>query len=134
MAEAIEKAIEGFNVNKHLVDQLVTFMLDNTEEVKLRVKQIEILAQDDQISSLRIYAQANFKNVLKLAKKLNMKMSAFNKTFTVILNALPELLEIAKPHLQNMTHVSVFFEAMDGETKHPIFFNLNQYKIERISQ
>lgn len=131
-SEALRRAEYGISTRIHQLDQSVTFMLDQSQEVVLRVSKIDIQYQQNQVLSMYIHCRTNFENVLFLAKKLRMKIAAFSAHFTVILSARPELIENWEQAILDMDHPAKFFETLD-EIKRPVFLNLNQYVIERIS-
>lgn len=132
LAKAIALAEMGVSSIIHSLDEDVTFMLDNHEEVVLRLKEIRIEYSNELVSDLLLYARCDFKNVLILAKKLNMKMGAFSSHFTVILKGHPEFLETFNDQIIQMKEPAQFFETLDA-IKRPIFLNLNHYIIARIS-
>lgn len=132
LAKALALADIGLSCIIHSLDEDVTFMLDNHEEVVLRLKEIRIEYVEALVSELMLYARCDFKNVLILAKKLNMKMGAFSSHFTVMLKGNPEFQETFNDHILQMTTPAAFFETLD-EIKRPIFLNLNHYIIARIS-
>ena len=130
--KALELASEGISSHTHSLDDSVTFMLDNNQEVVLRVREIDVAYIGNKALYLRIIARADFQNVLILAKKINMKMGPFSHYFSVILSASPEFLENWNQQIIGMERISDFFETLD-EIKRPIFLNLNHYVISRIS-
>ncbi len=132
MNEALKRAEFGISTRIHQLDQSVTFMLDQKQEVILRVSKIDIQYQQEQVLRMYIHCRTNFENVLFLAKKLKMKIAAFSAHFTVILSARPELIENWNEAILAMDHPAKFFETLD-EIKRPVFLNINQYVIERIS-
>lgn len=132
MAAAMRKASEGYSCRIHQLDQTVTFILDNQEEVHLRVRKIETLFQDSQVKELNVLCRTDFENVLILAKKLNMRISAFSTYFTVHLTAEKDFMHTWNDAIMAMDHPAKFFETLD-EIKRPIFLNLNHYVISRIS-
>lgn len=129
---AFELAAQGISCHIHSLDENVTFILDNQEEVVLRVREIVVEFAEGKALSLRIYARTDFKNVLILAKKLKMKMGAFSTWFTVILAADPEFMETWNEQIIGLDQPAKFFETLD-HIKRPIFLNLNHYVITRIS-
>ena len=129
---AMQRAILGVGTLLHELDETVVFMLDNHEEVRLRVRKIEIAHANDQVLDLKVFCRTDFENVLILARKLNMRISAFSTWFTVVLTGEPEFTETWTEAILGMKHPSLFFETLD-ELKRPIFLNLNHYIISRIS-
>ncbi|PIQ25812.1 hypothetical protein COW36_21975 [bacterium (Candidatus Blackallbacteria) CG17_big_fil_post_rev_8_21_14_2_50_48_46] len=132
LSKAFELAAQGVSSHIHSLNENVTFILDNSEEVTLRVIEIDIEHAEGKALALRIQARTDFKNVLVLAKKLNMKIGAFSTYFTVILNADPEFMELYNDQIVTLDQPAKFFETLD-EIKRPIFLNLNHYVIARIS-
>lgn len=132
VAKALALAEMGLSSITHSLDEDVTFILDNHEEVVLRLKEIRVEYVENLVSDLMLYARCDFQNVLILAKKLNMKMGAFSSHFTVILKGHPEFVETFNDSIIQMTEPADFFETLD-EIKRPIFLNLNHYIIARIS-
>ncbi|MGE3726514.1 MAG: hypothetical protein AB7I41_13235 [Candidatus Sericytochromatia bacterium] len=132
LAKALELSAVGISSITHSLDEDVTFILDNQEEVVLRLKEIRIEYSENLVSDLMLYARCDFKNVLILAKKLNMKMGAFSSHFTVVLKGHPEFVETFNDQIIQMKEPADFFETLD-EIKRPIFLNLNHYIIARIS-
>ena len=131
-ARALERAARGIASRVHQLDETVVFMLDNQQEVRLRVRKIEIEYANSKVLALRVYCRTDFENVLILAKKLNMRIAAFATWFTVILRAEPEFMASWNEQILAMNHPAKFFETLD-ELKRPIFLNLNHYIIARIS-
>lgn len=131
---ALQKANMGISSHIHSLNQQVTFMLDNHEEVELLVKRIEVeyTKKTGLTRHLRVYTQTDFKNVLKLAKKINMKMRDFHPTYSVVLEANPEFKHKFNDKIIHLDHVAKFFETLD-EIKRPIFLNLNYYIVAKIS-
>jgi hypothetical protein len=132
LAKALALAEMGLSSITHSLDEDVVFILDNQEEVVLRLKEIRVEYIDNLVSDLLLYARCDFQNVLILAKKLNMKMGAFSSHFTVILKGHPEFVETFNDQIIQMKEPADFFETLD-EIKRPIFLNLNHYIIARIS-
>lgn len=132
MQKALDLAAQGISCHIHSLDENVTFILDNQQEVVLRVREIVVEFSKNKALALRIHARTDFKNVLVLAKKLNMKMGAFSTWFTVILTANPEFMETWNDQIVALDQPAKFFETLD-EIKRPIFLNLNHYVIARIS-
>lgn len=129
---ALERSHAGISSRIHTLDNTVTFMLDNQKEVVLRVRKIDIEHQHGTVQSLRIHCRTDFENVLILAKKLNMKISAFSAFFTVILSAEKSFIEEWNDAIMEMNHPAKFFETLD-DLKRPIFLNINHYIVARIS-
>lgn len=132
LAKALALAEMGLSSITHSLDEDVTFILDNQEEVVLRLKEIRIEYVENRVSELMLYARCDFQNVLILAKKLKMKMGAFSSHFTVMLKGHPEFVETFNDQIIQMKEPADFFETLD-EIKRPIFLNLNHYIIARIS-
>ena len=132
LQKALGRADAGVSSRIHELDNTVTFMLDNQKEVVLRVRKIDIEHIDGDVQAMHIYCRTDFENVLILAKKLNMKISAFSAHFTVVLKANEAFLETWSEAIMNMRHPSKFFETLD-ELKRPIFLNINHYIVARIS-
>jgi hypothetical protein len=129
---ALDLAADGISSHIHTLDENVTFMLDNQQEVVLRVREIDVAHQNGRALYMRVIARTDFQNVLILAKKINMKMGPFSSHFSVILSASPEFLENRNKEIIGLERLSDFFETLD-EIKRPIFLNLNHYVISRIS-
>jgi hypothetical protein len=130
--KAMHFSQQGISCHIHSLDENVVFMLDNQEEVVLRVREIEIEYVGHEVIEFNVYARCDFKNVLILAKKLNMKMGAFSSNFTVTLKGHPDFVETFADAIIGMRRIPLFFETLD-EIKRPIFLNLNHYIIARIS-
>lgn len=129
---ALQRSAQGVGVRIHQLDNTVTFVLDNQQEVVLRVRKIDIEHKAGQVLNLQVHCRTDFENVLILAKKLNMRIGAFSQHFTVILAAEPAFIDTWNAEILQMEHPSQFFETLD-EIKRPIFLNLNHYIIARIS-
>lgn len=129
---AIERSQKGISTLLHELDQTVTFMLDNHKEVVLRVRKIDIEYVGDEVITMRVHCRTDFENVLILAKKLKMRISAFAAFFSVVLSTTPEFVEDYNDEILAMDHPAKFFETLD-ELKRPIFLNLNHYIVARIS-
>lgn len=129
---ALNKSVQGISSRIHQLDQTVTFILDNHQEVVLRVRKLEIEHAQGQVLSFNAHCRTDFENVLILAKKLKMRISAFSAYFTVILTARPDFVEEWNDAIIGMKHPAQFFETLD-ELKRPIFLNLNHYIFSRIS-
>ena len=132
LAQAFERATRGIATIAHQLDHTVVFMLDNHQEVSLRVRKIEVEHAEGEVLSLKVFCRTDFENVLILAKRLNMRIAAFATWFTVILSAEPEFIQTWQAQILELDHPSKFFETLD-ELKRPIFLNLNHYIIARIS-
>lgn len=132
LAYALELADTGVSVTLHQLDNTVDFVLDNQQEVRLRVKKIEIQHVFGEAVDFLVSCRTDFENVLILAKKLNMRIAAFATHFTVVLQASPEFRAQWNDEIVEMRHPSQFFETLD-EIRRPIFLNLNHYIIARIS-
>lgn len=130
--QAFERASLGISSLTHQIDNRVVFILDNHQEVSLRVRKIAIEYVPERALDLKVHCRTDFENVLILAKKLNMRIAAFATNFTVILSAEEHFLEQWNEAVLNMDHPARFFETLD-ELKRPIFLNLNHYIISRIS-
>jgi len=130
--EALKRSEHGISSWIHQLDQSVTFMLDQQQEVQLRVSKIDIQYHQDKVLNMYIHCRTNFENVLFLAKKLRMKISAFSAHFTVILSARPEFMAEWNDEILAMDPPAKFFETLD-EIKRPVFLNINHYIIARIS-
>lgn len=133
MDAAISRAIAGISTRTHHLDQDVTFILDNHQEVRLRVKKVEILYQQDSVKSMQVHCRTNFENVLILAQKINMRIAAFSNFFSVTLQAQDEFIDAWNDTILNLNRPADFFETLD-ELKRPIFLNLNHYLFARISR
>lgn len=133
--QALVHALEGRDVQDFFLDRWVTFFQDNAEEVKLRVSQIEFLKTkgQGQAVEVRVYGKANFQNVLKLAQKLNMKLSAFNRDLKVVLKAKPDLVALVNTQLPALNMASDVLNLKNDRNQF-VFTNLDLYQIERISQ
>jgi len=129
---AMQRSQGGVSTQMHELDQTVTFMLDNHQEVVLRVRKIDIEHRGKEVLSMRVHCRTDFENVLILAQKLRMKIAAFSVHFTVVLSASPEFIQDWGEKILLMDHPARFFETLD-ELKRPIFLNLNHYVIARIS-
>ncbi|MBF2054610.1 MAG: hypothetical protein IGS03_14285 [Candidatus Sericytochromatia bacterium] len=129
---SLRRAARGVSSRIHELDQTVKFMLDNHQEVVLRVRQIDIEHQQGEVLSMRVVCRTDFENVLILAQKLRMKIAAFSVHFTVILSARPEFMAQYNDQILAMDHPRLFFETLD-DIKRPIFLNLNHYITARIS-
>lgn len=129
---AIQDALRGLSTRQFDVKQDVVFMLDNKKEVQLRVRKIRLQYHKDRVHSLEVDCRTDFENVLILAKKLKMKISAFSTYFTVHLSASQDFKEEFNDRILEMKTVDRFFETLD-ELKRPIFLNLNHYIVSRIS-
>jgi hypothetical protein len=132
LQQALRVANFGVSSLIFQIDNTVTFMLDNHQEVVLRVRKVEVESFDDEVQSLRVHCRTDFENVLILAKKLKMKISAFSTHFTVVLSSEPEFMRTWNDAILAMNRPALFFETLD-ELKRPIFLNLNHYIISRIS-
>lgn len=130
---AVSRALMGISTRTHHLDQDVTFLLDNHQEVRLRVKKIEILHRQDQVESMQVFCRTNFENVLILAQKINMRIAAFSNFFSVTLQAQEEFIEVWNTQILEMKRPADFFETLD-ELKRPIFLNLNHYLFSRITK
>lgn len=133
MDAAISRAIAGISTRTHHLNQDVTFILDNHQEVRLRVKKVEILYQDNRVTSMQVNCRTNFENVLILAQKINMRIAAFSNFFSVTLQAQEEFIETWNDAILELKRPADFFETLD-ELKRPIFLNLNHYLFSRISK
>lgn len=132
LAKALARASNGVSSRVFQLDETVTFMLDNHQEVRLRVRQIEVESNRGQALTLRVHCRTDFENVLVLAKKLKMRIGAFSSHFSVVLSGQPEFVATWNEAIMALDHPSRFFETLD-ELKRPIFLNLNHYIIARIS-
>lgn len=132
LAEGFARAREGISSLGFQLDETIVFMLDNHQEVHLRVRQIDIAQAGNTAMNLRVFCRTDFENVLILAKKLKMKISAFSTYFTVVLSATADFLRDRNQAVLELDQPAKFFETLD-ELKRPIFLNLNHYIIERIS-
>ncbi len=133
MDAAISRAIAGISTRTHHLDQDVTFILDNHQEVRLRVKKVEILYQGKRVTSMQVNCRTNFENVLILAQKINMRIAAFSNFFSVTLQAQEEFIETWNDTILDLKRPADFFETLD-ELKRPIYLNLNHYLFARISK
>lgn len=129
---SLKRASQGISSRIHELDQTVKFILDNHQEVVLRVRRLDIEYVNDEVFNLRVICRTDFENVLILAQKLRMKIAAFSVHFTVILSAKPEFMAEYNQQILDMHHPRDFFETLD-EIKRPIFLNLNHYITARIS-
>lgn len=132
MTRVMQLAQEGISCTIHQLDNTVVFILDNHQEVTLRVRKIEIQSVFGEVIDFLVYCRTDFENVLVLAKKLNMRIGAFATYFTVILKAAPDFLATWNQAMHDMEHPSLFFETLD-DIRRPVFLNLNHYIIARIS-
>lgn len=131
--DALRHALDGQAVTSFLLDRWITFLQDNAEEIKIRVSQVQIIKTKDTVTEVRVFGKANFQNVLKLAKKLNMKISAFNRDLKVIFKAKPELVALVDAQLSDLNMASDILN-LKNDLNQFVFTNLEHYKIERISQ
>ncbi len=145
MSKAMGRAVRGVSTRVHELDSEVTFILDNHQEVRLQVKKIELLyikngeyeaetnTYFDTVKELNVYCRTNFENVLILAQKMKMKISAFSPNFSVTLTATKAFVEEFEDDIMAMKKPADFFETLD-DIKRPIFLNLNHYIYSRISK
>ena len=106
---ALDLAADGISSHIHTLDENVTFMLDNQQEVVLRVREIDVAHQNGRALYMRVIARTDFQNVLILAKKINMKMGPFRRHLHGILSAMPEILENKNTEITRLESPSVFF-------------------------
>jgi hypothetical protein len=134
LSAAFSNLVQGLSTTRfHLKRSLpMNFILEG-ELILLRVKAAEIVYQGEEVRSLRITTKTDFKNILRLAEFLGMKMSAFQKSFTVILSAIPEALAVSQDYLLTVKKIEDLF-IVSPTTGKPIFTDLQLFKIERISQ
>ena len=130
---ALARAISGIATRIHHLDQDVTFLLDNHQEVRLRVKTVEIMHEKGEVKNFKVNCRTNFENVLILAQKINMRIAAFSTFFSVTLRGEPDFVTQWNDEILNMEKPADFFETLD-ELKRPIFLNLNHYIFSRITK
>lgn len=133
LSTALSKAIQGISSRIHQIDQDVTFILDGHQEVRLRVKKIEILYQGGSVLDFKVHCRTNFENVLILAQKINMRIAAFSTFFSVTLQGHPDFVEDWNDSILELLQPADFFETMDV-IKKPLFLNLDYYIFSRISK
>ena len=131
--KAMAQAARGFSSRIHQLDQSVTFMLDNHQEVRLQVQKIEIMHRNGNVEDFKVHCRTDFENVLILAQKIKMRISAFSAYFTVILSATEDFKADWNDAIVAMDKPAAFFETLD-DIKRPIFLNLNHYIFARISK
>ena len=130
---ALAKAIQGISSRIHHIDQDVTFILDGHQEVRLRVKKVEILYRGAEVIDFKVYCRTNFENVLILAQKINMRIAAFSTFFSVVLQGHPDFIEDWNDVILELLQPADFFETMDV-IKKPLFLNLDYYIFSRITK
>ncbi len=133
LSAALSKAVQGISSRIHQIDQDVTFILDGHQEVRLRVKKLEILYQGAKVIDFKVHCRTNFENVLILAQKINMRIAAFSTFFSVVLQGHPEFIEDWNDAILELLGPVDFFETMDV-IKKPLFLNLDYYIFSRISK
>lgn len=134
LKNAIKLAVkEGVQTLKDTINEKFTFHM-GAQEVKLHIRELEVLKKDDEIISFKIQAKGEFKQVLKLAKALNINISAYKKSFKIELRARKELLDATKDYLLLSPTIEELMGIVDGQFKRPVFLNMYLYHVDRIYQ